>query len=149
TRRDLAEGNVEKVVSDRTERVTLFKGGGVDIANLKDAVDAAKLFAASGVFLPPHLQGNVGGVLFCFLKAQELGVSPLSLMNWSYVVEQYVGGTKVQRVAYESQMFHAIIEAHAPITSRLQVGYEGEGDKRRCRVWATFKGEKEPRYFPP
>jgi hypothetical protein len=149
TRRDLAEGAAEKVVSERTEHVTLFKGGGVDYTNLRDMVDAAKLLSTAGPMLKPWLQGNVGGCFAICLRAQELGVSPLALANWSYIVEQYQAGEKVQQVAYESQMFHAIIEARAPITTRLQVGYEGTADGRRCRVWATFKGEKEPRYFPP
>lgn len=149
TRRDLAEGNAEKVVSERTEAVTLFKGGGVDYANLRDMVDAAKLLSAAGPMIPPWLQGNVGGMFGICMKAQELDISPLSLASWTYTVEQYVNGQKVERVAYESQFFHAIIEQRAPITTRLQVDYEGEGDKRRCRVWATFKGEKQPRYFPP
>ncbi|MBR0941023.1 recombinase RecT [Bradyrhizobium liaoningense] len=149
TRRDLVEGNAEKVVTERTEAVTLFKGGGVDYANLRDMVDAAKLLSAAGPMIPPWLQGNVGGMFGICMKAQELDISPLSLASWTYTVEQYVNGQKVERVAYESQFFHAIIEQRAPITTRLQVDYEGEGDKRRCRVWATFKGEKEPRYFPP
>lgn len=99
--------------------------------------------------IPPWLQGNVGGMFGICMKAQELDISPLSLASWTYTVEQYVNGQKVERVAYESQFFHAIIEQRAPLLTRLQVGYEGEGNKRRCRVWATFKGEKEPRHFPP
>jgi hypothetical protein len=95
------------------------------------------------------MQGNVGACFANCMRAQELGVSPLALAKWTYVVEQFVGGQKVEQVAYESQMFHAVVEARAPITTRLQVAYEGEGDMRRCRVWATFKGEKEPRHFPP
>ena len=149
TRGDLARGDAEKVVSERTEAVTLFKGGGVDYANLRDMVDAAKLLSAAGPMIPPWLQGNVGGMFGICMKAQELDISPLSLASWTYTVEQWINGQKVERVAYESQFFHAIIEQRAPITTRLQVDYEGEGDKRRCRVWATFKGEKEPRYFPP
>lgn len=149
TRRDLVEGNAEKVITERTEAVTLFKGGGVDYTNLRDLVDAAKLLAASGPYLPPFMQGNVGACFANCMRAQELGVSPLALAKWTYVVEQFVGGQKVEQVAYESQMFHAVVEARAPITTRLQVAYEGEGDMRRCRVWATFKGEKEPRHFPP
>ncbi|WP_166304226.1 recombinase RecT [Bradyrhizobium sp. 2S1] len=149
TRRDLVEGNAEKVVNDRTEGVVLFKGGGVDYANLRDMVDAAKLLAASGPYLPPFMQGNVGACFANCMRAQELGVSPLALAKWTYVIEQWIGGQKVEQIAYESQMFHAIVEARAPITTRLQVAYEGEGPKRRCRVWATFRGETEPRYFPP
>ncbi|WFU45977.1 hypothetical protein QA640_45170 (plasmid) [Bradyrhizobium sp. CB82] len=107
----------------------------MDYANLRDLVDAAKLLAASGPYLPPFMQGNVGACFANCMRAQELGVSPLALAKWTYVVEQFVGGQKVEQIAYESQMFHAVIEARAPITTRLQVADEGEGDMRRCRVW--------------
>jgi hypothetical protein len=115
TRRDLAEGNAEKVVSERTEAVQLFKGGGVDYANLRDMVDAAKLLSTAGPMLKPWLQGNVGGCFAICLRAQELGVSPLALAAWTYVVEQYQGGHKVEQVAYESQMFHGVIELHVTV----------------------------------
>lgn len=146
TRRDLAEGNAEKVVKERTEQVLMFKGGGgVDVANLRDMIDEAKLLSTAGPMIPPWLQGNVGGMFGVCMKAHELGISALTLAGWTYIVENK--GEK--RVAYESQFFHAIVEQRAPITTRLNVEYEGEGDGRRCRVFATFKGEKEPRYFPP
>lgn len=149
TKRDLVEGNAEKLVNDRMSQVIIGKRGGIDYSNLRDMVDAAKLMASAGPMIRPWLQGNVGGCFGIIMKADELGMRALQLQAWSYVVEQYIDGAKVQQIAYESQFFHAIVEAHAPITTRLQVGYEGEGDKRRCRVWATFKGESEPRYFPP
>lgn len=149
TKRDLADGNAEKAVTDRMAGVAISGGGGVDYTNLKDMVDAAKLLSAAGPMIPPWLQGNVGGMFGICMKAQELGISPLSLANWSYVVEQWTPEGKVQRVSYESQFFHAIIEQNAPITGRLNVSYEGTGDARKCRVWATFKGETDPRYFPP
>lgn len=146
TRRDLAEGNAEKVVNERTQQVLMFKGGGgVNVANLRDMIDEAKLLSTAGPMLPPWLQGNVGGMFGVCMKAHELGISALTLAGWTYIVENK--GEK--RVAYESQFFHAIIEQRAPITTRLNVEYEGEGDGRRCRVFATFKGEREPRYFPP
>lgn len=149
TKRDLVEGNAEKVVTDRTAEVTLFKGGGVDYSNLRDMVDAAKLLSSAGPMIPPWLQGNVGGMFGICMKAQELGISALSLANWSYVVEQWTPNGKVERVSYESQFFHTVVEARAPITGRMHVSYDGKGEARRCRVYATFKGESEPRYFPP
>jgi hypothetical protein len=145
TRRDLVDGNAEKVVTERTGTVPISHGGGVDYSSLRDMVDTAKLLSAAGPMLPPWLQGNVGGMFGIVMRAQELGIAPLTLANWTYVVEQ--GG--VQRVAYESQFYHSIIEARAPIKGRLQARYEGEGGNRKCFVFATFKGETEPRVWPP
>jgi hypothetical protein len=99
--------------------------------------EAAKLMATAGPMLPEWLQGNVGGCWGIILRATELGISPLTLANWSYLVDN----KGVKRVAYESQFYHAIIEARAPLKERLQYEIRGEGDDRVCRVWGTFKGE--------
>lgn len=145
TKRDLVEGNAEKAVSDHTARVGIAAGGGVDYSNLKDIVDAAKLLSAAGEMIPPFFRGNVGAMFANCLRAQELGVSPLTLANWTYAVEN----KGVTRIAYESQMFHALIEARAPIVGRMKVWYEGSGDDLKCFVSAVFKGETEPRQWPP
>jgi hypothetical protein len=55
----------------------------------------------------------------------------------------------VQRVGYDSVYFRTMVERFAPIKERLAARYEGEGDDLVCIVYATFKGEKEPREFPP
>jgi RecT family protein len=145
TKRDLVEGNAERAVTDHTARVGIAAGGGVDYSNLKDIVDAAKLLSAAGEMIPPFFRGNVGAMFANCLRAQELGVSPLTLANWTYAVEN----KGVTRIAYESQMFHALIEARAPIVGRMKVWYEGEGDDLKCFVSALFKGETEPRQWPP
>jgi hypothetical protein len=144
TRRDLADGKIERVMSERTALVPMSDlTGGLRFENALQMAEAAKLMATAGPMLPPWLQGNVGGCWGIILRATELGISPLTLANWSYVTEN----RGVQRVAYESQLYHAIIEARAPITTRLNHEIIGTGDERRCRVWATFKGEGEPRSF--
>lgn len=145
TKRDLVEGNAEKAVTDHTARVGIASGGGIDYANLKDLVDVAKLLCAAGEMIPPFFRGNVGAMFANCMRAQELGMSPLTLANWTYAVEN----KGVTRIAYESQMFHALIEANAPIKDRMRVWYEGEGDDLKCFVSAIFKGETEPRQWPP
>jgi hypothetical protein len=146
TRRDLAEGKIERVLSDKTSLVPMGQDiGGLRFENAMQMAEAAKLMSTAGPMLPPWLQGNVGGCWGIILRATELGISPLTLAQWSYVTEN----RGVQRVSYESQFFHAIIEQRAPITTRLSSRYEGEGDNRKCFVFATFKGETEPREWPP
>lgn len=135
TRRDLAEGNIGKVMTERTTMVPISDFG-LKFENAFQMGEAAKLMATAGPMLPEWLQGNVGGCWGIILRATELGISPLTLANWSYLVEN----KGVKRVAYESQFYHAIVEARAPIKDRLQHEILGEGEERRCRVWATFKG---------
>jgi len=44
-------------------------------------------------------------------------------------------------------MIHAVIERNAPIKGRLRHEIVGTDDERRCKVWATFRGEKEPHTY--
>lgn len=123
--------------------VAMGRSGGVDYAKMSDMVDTAKLLAKAGPMLPPWLQDNAGGMFAICMRAQELGISPLTLANWTYVVKN----NNVERVAYESQYFHALVEKYAPLEERLRYEILGEGDERRCRVWGTIIGEREPRSF--
>jgi len=147
TRRDLAEGRIEKVMTERTTMVPISEFG-LRFENAFQMGEAAKLMATAGPMLPEWLQGNVGGCWGIILRATELGISPLTLANWTYITEKKnQDGSITKRVAYESQFYHAIVEARAPIKESLQHEIIGEGDERKCRVWATFKGETKPKVF--
>lgn len=144
TRRDLAEGNIEKLPPERGLSVQMNMGG-LKFENAFQLAEAAKYMSAAGPLLPPWLQGNVGGCWAVLLRSQETGISPLALAQMMYVTEK--GG--VQRVAYDSVYFRTMVEKFAPTKERLAARYEGEGDDLVCIVSATFKDEREPRQFPP
>jgi hypothetical protein len=143
TRRDLVEGKIEKL-QDRGSQVQMGDGGMI-FRNALELADAAKYMSAAGPLLPPWLQGNVGGCWAVLLRSQETGISPLALAQMMYVTEK----KGVQRVGYDSVYFRTMVEKFAPLKARLDARYEGEGDDLVCIVFATFKGEKEPRQFPP
>jgi hypothetical protein len=146
TRRDLAEGKIEKVMTEKSALVQIGDTyGGLRYENALQMAEAAKMMAAAGDMLPPWLQGNVGGCWGIILLADELHVSPLRLAAQTYLVEN----KGVRQVAYMSSFYHSLIEARAPIKGRLQMRYEGEGDARKCIVFATLKGETTPREWPP
>ena len=113
--------------------------GGVKFASMVEVMEFAKLMAVSGIAVPQHLRGNPGACLGIVVQAQELRVSPFALANKSYVAND--------RLAYESQVIHAIVEARAPIKGRLRYEILGEEDERRCKVWATFRGEDAPHVY--
>lgn len=134
----------KEIAIERAGQVSMAPGGGVDFATLKDIHTFAGWLCKAGPMIPPWLQDNHGGMFGICIKAHELGISELALANWSYVTTN--GG--VERVAYESQFFHAIIERpNGPLKTRLFYEIVGEGEGRCCRVWATLKGESEPRSF--
>jgi hypothetical protein len=146
TRRDLAEGKIGKVLDpERTGLVPMRDAGGLRFDNAFQMAEAAKLMSTAGPLLPPWLQGNVGGCWAIILRSSEIGISPLTLAAMTYVTEK----KGVQRLGYDSVYFRTLVEMYAPIKDRLAARYEGEGDDMVCIVSATFKGETEPRQFPP
>jgi RecT family len=117
--------------------------GGVQIATLADFEMVSLRLARAGVAVPPHCREKAGTVFALCLQAQEWGMPIMSVLNKSYVVIN----KGVERIAFESQLIHAVIERNAPIKGRMRYEILGEGDERRCKVWATFKGETEPHVY--
>lgn len=112
------------------------ESGGMAFQNMGEVMELAKLMAVSQHAVPPHCRNNPGLCLGLAIQAIEWRMSPYAVASKSYVVND--------RISYESQLIHAVIEQRAPITCRLRHSFSGEGDKRRCKVWATAKGETEP-----
>lgn len=110
--------------------------GGASFKDMAEVCEFAKLMSLSRQAVPPHCRDVPGVCLALTIQAIEWRMSPFAVANKSYVVND--------RVAYESQLIHAVIEQRAPITARLRHSFSGEGGKRRCKVWATPKGESEP-----
>lgn len=110
--------------------------GGVSFASMVEVMEFAKLMAIGGVALPAFLRTNVGACLAVCIQAIEWRMSPYAVANKSYCVND--------RLCFESQLIHAVIEQRAPITGRLRHKFTGEGATRRCVVWASVRGESEP-----
>lgn len=110
--------------------------GGMTFQNMGEVLEFAKLMSVSQHAVPPHCRNNPGLCLGISIQAVEWRMSPFAVASKSYVVND--------RLGYESQLIHAVVEQRAPISARLRHSYSGEGQKRRCKVWATAKGEDEP-----
>lgn len=92
--------------------------GAVSSINLPQVVEVAKLMAATGEALPEHCRANPGMCLRIVFQAVEWRMSPFSVADMSYIVKG--------RLAYMSQLLHAVIEGRAPLQRRLSCEYEGE-----------------------
>jgi len=110
--------------------------GGMLFESMGQVMEFAKVMAIGGVSIPPHLRNNPGACLAVCIQAVEWRMSPYAVANKSYSVND--------RLAYESQLIHAVIEQRAPLVGRLRHRFDGEGDARTCTVWATAVGEPEP-----
>lgn len=110
--------------------------GVVKFTNMGELMEFAKMMAIAGTAVPPHLRNNAGACLAICIQAVEWRMSPFAVAGKSYVVND--------RVGWESQLVHAVIEQRAPISSRIRHSFSGEGNNRTCKVWATLRGESEP-----
>jgi hypothetical protein len=131
------------------------------------AIKFADLMATGRSTVPKHLQGNRGDCLAVTIQAMQWGMMPFAVAQKTHVVSGTLG--------YEAQLVNAVITARAPVTGRMNYEWFGDWDKIAgrfkeipaknnpgemrivkdwtikdeeglgVRVWATFKGEAEPR----
>ena len=141
TRSDLIEKRIDRGLAG--DILVSREAGGVSIAKLGEAMEAAKLMAISGCMVPTFMREQPGVCFGIVWKALHWGMDPFAVASMAYEVEN--GRTKERTVAFMSQLIHAVVEARAPIKGRLKVRYEGEGDDRICIVGGVFHGETEPR----
>ena len=131
---------------DRTVASTVpvdVEFGGLALENLGQVMEFAKLMSVSGAAVPEYLRGNPGACLAICSRAMRWKMDPFAVAEQSYMVTNR-GTTSI---AYMSQLVHAVIESRAPLKNRLRHEIVSEGDERRCKVWATFKGEDEPHVY--
>lgn len=134
TRQELITNKIDKEIAGALS--ISREAGGMAFSSMAEVMELAKLMAVSQHAVPPHCRNNPGLCLGLAIQSVEWRLSPFAVANKSYVVND--------RIGYESQLIHAVIEQRAPITCRLRHSFSGEGGKRRCKVWATAKGESEP-----
>ena len=115
--------------------------GGVSISSLADLEMISLRLARGMVAVPVHCRDQPGVCFALAMQALEWGMPIMSVINKSYVPRNG------DRIGYESQLLHAVVEKNAPLKKRLRATFEGEGAERRCIVSGTFKGEDaEHRY---
>lgn len=109
------------------------------ITTMSEAMEFAKIMALSDKAIRAPFRGNPGMCLAICIQAHEWGLNPYAVASKAYIVND--------QVAYESQLIHAVIESRAPLKSRLNCRYEGEGQTRKCIVFGTFTGDTDSREY--
>ena len=117
-----------------------------------DALDrmlrAAEVMATAAVTLPQHLRGKPGDCLAIIMQANQWGMNPFAVAQKTHIVNGALG--------YEAQLVNAVIVARAPLRERLRFewfpegawkikGKEDKSPEHGVRVYATLRGETEPR----
>lgn len=109
------------------------RAGGINFVSMEEVMNFAKLMSISSIAVPKHMRGNPGACLAVCIQALEWQMSPYSVANKSYSVND--------RLSYEAQLIEAVILRRAPIKGRPKIEYKGAGEKRVCRVWAELRDE--------
>lgn len=119
----------------------------LDESTLSKMLSFAKVMASSTITIPKHLQGKEGDCLAITMQAMQWGMNPFAVAQKTHVVNGALG--------YEAQLVAAVINVRAPISGRLDYEWFGDWAKvngKTCSddnvgvfIWATFKGETEPR----
>jgi hypothetical protein len=115
--------------------------GGIVIQSVSDLEQISLRLARGMVAVPAHCRDQPGVCYALCMQSLEWGMPIMSVINQSYVPR---GG---DRIGYQSQLLHAVIEKNAPLKNRLRYEIVGEGDERRCKVSGTFKGEEKPHEY--
>lgn len=128
------EEKIDRTVAGATE--ISMEIGGIRFQSMMELFEMAKLMAVAEKAVPKHLRGNPGACLAVCIQALEWRMSPFSVANKSYEVND--------RIAYEAQLIVGVVNARAPLKERLRYTYAGEGADMRCTVSGLIKGEAAP-----
>lgn len=113
--------------------------GGLAFKDMGQVMEFSKLMAVSGQAVPKHLRAAPGACLAVSLQALNWRMDPFAVANKSYMVND--------RIAYEAQLIHAVVEQRAPIRGRIKGSVSGEGPTRKWTLTVALKDEAEPLVF--
>jgi hypothetical protein len=115
--------------------------GGFAFHSMQEIESFAILMSKASIAIPKHLRDNPGACMAIAIQASEWQMSPFSVANKSYSVND--------RLAYEAQLVNAVILRRAPIVGRFTVDYSGSGATRRCTVSVKAEDGETLEYTSP
>jgi len=107
----------------------------------------AELMSQSKATVPAHLAGKPSDCLAVTMQAAQWGMNPFAVVQKTHVVNGALG--------YEAQLVNAVVSSSNLLATRLNYRWDGDWSKVSGKtdkspnltvtVWATLKGEDEPR----
>jgi hypothetical protein len=138
----------------------------LDPGTMRSMTDLATMMADGKTTVPEHLRGNKADCMAIVLQAMQWQMNPFAVAQKTFIVK---GGA----LSYEAQLVNAVITSKAPTIDRLHYEWFGPWEKivgkflvkknsdnkeyrvpgwglldevgLGVKVWATFRGENEPR----
>lgn len=137
--------NIEERIAARTDLAVAGSTavsasvGGLAFKDMGQVMEFSKLMAVAGQAVPKHLRAAPGACLAVSLQALNWRMDPFAVANKSYMVND--------RIAYEAQLIHAVIEQRAPIKGRIKGKLSGDGATRKWTLTAQPVDDEEPIVF--
>jgi RecT family len=132
---------VERKVNREIADTIAVDKAGISFKNAGEVMEYARLMAASGSAVPRHLRGQPGACLGIIDDAIRFRLNPYALARQSYFVND--------QLAYQAAVFMALINTRAPLKTRPDIRFDGEGPERRCIVVGTFRDGAAREYKSP
>jgi len=129
---DNAPSSAKDAIRQSRELVSVTSTG-VQIHDLAQQVDYAQTMAKAKAAIPKFLQENVGDCLAIIDISSRAGLSPYMVAQHCYVQNN--------RLCFESQLFHAFLQASHLLKGDLEVEYEGEGGEMVCVVTGHLRAD--------
>lgn len=145
TKRELIELGPEAIANDVDMAMPVVPSpvlGKVSMVDYEHVMTIGKIMATGQGGVPAHCRGSVGMCLRICFNAVEWGMSPFSLADQTYVVND--------RLAYMAAVIHGLVEARAPLQrTPLDTEYIGEGLDRQIKVTGYFISGEKREYLSP
>jgi hypothetical protein len=123
--------NVPAKQSYRDVPIASHGGGGMLMPQtFGEVVSFSEIMARSQHAIPKHLRDVPGACLAVAMQAMRWSMDPFAVASKSYNVKDII--------AYEAQLIAAVVHTRAPLKTRPDYHYTGEGADRRCTVSAQF-----------
>jgi hypothetical protein len=117
-----------------------------------EELDAAKMLAMTGPFVPEFIRGNPGyafGILQLAKRWSKydaatnswVSFDPIAIASQTYIVEGKGGRVSV---GYTSLLIGAVLDQFVPWGRRMRYKLEGEGQTLRCTAYAYLRDDPEP-----
>lgn len=117
-------------------------GGGMLLPQtFGECVAFSEIMARAQHAIPKHLRDVPGACLAVMMQAMRWELDPFAVASKSYSVKDII--------AYEAQLIAAVVHTRAPLKTRPNYTYSGEGQDRRCTVSAMFDDGVERSYESP
>ena len=135
--------NPPSPVSGSTSSIALL----MDDRSMDKLIRMADMMASAKATVPAHFRGSPGDCLAVCMQAATWNMNPFAVAQKTHIVNGALG--------YEAQLVAAVINNSGAVQDRFHYewfgewkGVNGKGDKshdRGVKIWATLKGETEPR----